>query len=244
MRLIRQPDGRLRVEVAMPEPGPGGQTVAREAVARALAIDPSLIDVVQVDTSELPNDDGVGASRVTGSLSFAAGAAAEAMRQSDGGAVAVVSQPETAPPLTSFCVQVAQVAVDPESGQVLVLEVLSAVDVAEVIDPPAHRQQVEGGAAMGFGFACLEDLDIRDGRAWAANMGEFRIPTADDVPRWKTVLVPGARGLGALNVKSAGELSNSPTAAAIANAVANACGVRVRDLPLTADKVHRALVSR
>ncbi|HKC18141.1 MAG TPA: xanthine dehydrogenase family protein molybdopterin-binding subunit [Candidatus Dormibacteraeota bacterium] len=243
LRLITQPGGRLRLEVAMPEPGPGGQSVARDAIARALAIDPSSIDVVQVDTSELPNDDGVGASRVTGSLSIAAADAAAAMRESDGGPVTVVSRPEAVPSLTSFCVQVAQVAVDPESGRVLVLEVLSAVDVAEIINPPAHRQQIEGGAAMGFGFACLEDLDMREGRAWAANMGEFRIPSTEDVPRWKTVLVPGARGLGALNVKSAGELSNSPTAAAIANAVANACGVRMRELPLTADKVYRTLVS-
>lgn len=244
LRLIPQAGGRLRVEVAMPEPGPGGQTVAREAIARALAIDPSLIEVVQVPTGELPNDDGVGASRVTGSLSYAAGKAADALRGAGGQPVVVTSQPEAASPVTSFCVQIVQVAVDPESGQVRVLEILSAVDVAEILNPPAHRQQIDGGAAMGFGFACLEDLDLREGRVWAANMGEFRIPSAEDVPRWKTVLVPGARGVGPLNVKSAGELSNSPTAAAIANAVADACGVRIRDLPITADRVHLALSSR
>lgn len=243
MRLIPLPEGRLKVEVAMPEPGPGGQTVAREAVSRALGIEASLIEVAQVATDGLPNDDGVGASRVTGSLSFVAGKAAEALRSSGGEPVVVSSQPDEAPPVTSFCVQIAQVAVDPESGQVRVLEVLSAVDVAEILNPAAHRQQIDGGAAMGFGFACLEDVDMREGRVWAANLGEFRIPSAEDVPRWKTVLVPGARGVGPLNVKSAGEVSNSPTAGAIANAVAAAGGVRIRDLPITAEKLYRALAT-
>jgi len=148
------------------------------------------------------------------------------------------------PALTSFCVQVAQVAVDPGSGQVRVLEVLTALDVAEIVNPAAHRMQIEGAAAMGYGFACLEDLLVDDGRVWAASLGEFRTPSAEDVPHWRTVLVPGARGLGPLNVKSAGELANSPTAPAIANAVAAACGARVRDLPITAEKVYWALNSR
>lgn len=229
LRLEPRPEGRLHAEVAMPEPGPGGQTVARRALARALNLDVTKIDVEQVATDRLPGDDGVGASRVTGTLSFLAAKAAEAWR---GEPVTVVSDPDDVPEVTSFCVQAAQVAVDPESGQVKVLEVLSAVDVAEVINPAAHRMQIEGGAAMGFGFACLEDLG-----------GEFRIPTADDVPAWVTVLVPGGKGVGALNVKSVGEVSNSPTAAAIANAVAAACGARIRDLPISAEKVFRACSS-
>ena len=68
-------------------------------------------------------------------------------------------------------------------------------------------------------------------------MGEFRIPSAADVPVWRTVLVEGGRGVGALDVKAVGELANVPTAAAIANAVAAASGARVRDLPITAEKV-------
>lgn len=243
LRLIPKAGGRLRAEVAMPEPGPGGQSVAREAIARALAVDAATIEVVQVGTDALPNDDGVGASRVTGTLSFAAKRAAQALAQSHGEPVTVVSQPDEEMPVTSFAVQIAQVAVDPESGQFRVLEILTTVDVAEIINPAAHRFQIEGGAAMGFGFACLEDLDIREGRVWAANMAEFRIPTAGDVPRWKTILVRGGRGVGPLNVKSAGELSNSSTAPAIANAIAAACGARIRQLPITPAKVHQSLTT-
>ncbi len=166
-----------------------------------------------------------------------------AQKRQSGGTepVTVLVEPRDVPSVTSFCVQVAQVAVDPESGQVKVLEVLTAVDVATVLNPQAHRMQIEGGAAMGFGFACLEDLEISEGRVWAANMGEFRLPSARDVPAWKTVLVPGGQGVGGLDVKAVGELANVPTAAAIANAVAAACGVRVRDLPIRAEKVHGLL---
>ena len=227
LRLLPTPSGGLLAQLATPEPGPGGQTVARQALARALDLDPARIEVEQVATGELPGDDGVGASRVTGTLSFLAARAAEALRCEP---VTVLSEPEQVPEVTSFCVQVAQVAVDPESGQVKVLEVLSAVDVAEIVNPAAHRMQIEGGAAMGYGFACLEDLK-----------GDFHTPTAEDVPAWATVLVREGKGVGALNVKSVGEVSNSPTAAAIANAVAAACGARVRDLPITAEKVRRAL---
>ena len=242
LRLQPGAGGSVVVEVPMPETGTGAHTVVREGLARALGKDPSLIDVRQVSTAALPHDDGVGGSRVTGALSQAVAEAAAAFERSGSDRpVTVVIEPGAGPPVTAFCVQLAQVAVDPETGQVRVLEVLTAIDVAEIVNPAAHRLQVEGGAAMGFGLACLEDLVIGEGRVWAANMGEFRIPSTVDVPVWRTVLVEGGRGVGALNVKSVGELANVPTAAAIAGAVADAVGVRARALPLTAEQVYARL---
>lgn len=243
LRLLPHGEG-IVAEVPMPETGTGAHTVVREGLARELAIEPGLVEVRQVSTAALPHDDGVGGSRVTAALSKAVAEAASAFI--DGGsseAVTVVVDPGDTPQVTAFCVQIAQVAIDPLSGQVRVLEILSAVDVAEVVNPHAHRLQIEGGAAMGYGLACLEDLVMRDGRVWAANLGEFRIPSTVDVPAWRTVLVEGGRGVGALGVKSVGELSNVPTAAAIAGAVADAAGVRVRDLPITAEKVYALLRS-
>jgi CO/xanthine dehydrogenase Mo-binding subunit len=235
-------DGAVIAEVALPEQGGGVHTVVTEGLARLLDLDRARIDVRQVSTAELPADDGVGGSRVTAALSVATAQAAAAFRAVGGREpVTVVADPSAEPSVTSFCVQIAQVAVDPESGHVRVLEVLTAADVAEVVNPSAHQLQLEGGAAMGYGLACLEDLVIEEGRVWAANLGEFRIPSTVDVPAWRTVLVPGSRGLGGLGVKAIGELGNVPTAAAIANAVANAVGVRVRDLPITAEKVYAAL---
>lgn len=126
------------------------------------------------------------------------------------------------PQVTSYCVQVATVAVDQETGHFRVLDLLTAVDVANIVNPTAHQMQLDGGAVMGFGFACLEGLRIEEGQVWAGNLGEFKLPSVQDVPPLRTVLVRGARGAGAFNVKSVGELSNVPTAAAIANALADA----------------------
>jgi CO/xanthine dehydrogenase Mo-binding subunit len=244
LRLLPVPGG-LVVEVGFPEQGSGTHTVVRDGLARALGLRPEAIAVRQVPTADLPHDDGVGGSRVTSSMSSAIAKAAEAWRSRTGDeAVLVVTEREQERPVTSYCVQLAQVAVDPESGRVRVLELLTAVDVAEVVNGRAHRMQLDGAAAMGYGYACLEDLDLRDGQVWAATLADYRLPTSAEVPRFRTVLVGGGRGLGALDVKSAGELANVPTAAAIANAVAAAAGVRVRDLPITAERVFVALSGR
>ncbi len=242
LRLQPGEGGSVLAEVPMPETGTGAHTVVREGLARALRKDSGQVEIRQVSTSALPHDDGVGGSRVTGALSQAVAEAAAAFEAagSDRPVTAVI-EPSARPRVTAFCVQIAQVVVDPESGQVRVLEVLTAIDVADIVNPAAHRVQVEGGAAMGFGLACLEDLVISEGRVWAANLGEFRIPSTVDVPAWRTVLVEGGRGVGALNVKSVGELANVPTAAAIAGAIADAVGVRARDLPLTAGQVYAGL---
>jgi CO/xanthine dehydrogenase Mo-binding subunit len=241
---LRPSGAGVVVETALPEQGGGSHTVLRDGLARQLGLDADQVEVRQVSTAELPPDDGVGGSRVTAALSIAVAEAAAAFEAADREPVTVEVEPSNVPPVTSFCVQVAQVAVDPGSGQVRVLEVLTAVDVAGVVNPGAHLLQLEGGAAMGFGLACLEDLVIREGRVWAASLGEFRIPSAADVPALRTVLVEGGRGIGALDVKAAGELSNVPTAAAIANAVADAVGVRVRDLPITGEKVWNEALAR
>jgi CO/xanthine dehydrogenase Mo-binding subunit len=242
VRLIPAGAG-VRAEVPMPENGAGGHTAVRNGLARLLGLEPRLVEVVQVPTDALPHDDGVGGSRVTAGLSRILARAAAAYREQGGREPVTVETGDAGPEekLTCYCTQLAQVAVDPESGQVRVLEILSAVDVAEVLNPGSLRAQLEGGAVMGFGFACLEDLLVEEGRVWAANLGEFKLPSSRDVPALRTVLVRGARGLGALNVKPAGELTNVPTAAAVANAVAAAAGVRIRGLPLRAERVWALL---
>ena len=85
--------------------------------------------------------------------------------------------------------KIAQVAVDPETGQLKVLGLLTAVDVASIVNPLAHQMQIDGGTTMGFGFATLEDLEESDGQVWAANMGEYKLPSARDVPVYTTVIV-------------------------------------------------------
>jgi CO/xanthine dehydrogenase Mo-binding subunit len=75
--------------------------------------------------------------------------------------------------VTSFCVQIAQVGVDVETGQVFVYEVLSAHDVAEVLEPISHLSQIEGGVVMGIGYALREDLGIEEGQVSAGHLGDY-----------------------------------------------------------------------
>lgn len=242
MRLLPAHDGTLCVEVAFPETGTGSHTLVRNELAAALGIDPAAIAVRQVGTASLPYDAGVGASRVTVGLTNAVHHLAEAWAARDGdGPIEVVTEAGGEDLVISFCAQVARVAVDPDTGQVRVLEIVTAADVARVLRPRSHQLQLDGGTVMGFGFACFEDLLDTDGQVWASNLSEFRLPTAADVPPLRTVLVEGGRGVGPANVKLVAELSNVPTAAAIANAVANAAGCRIRTLPITAERVYWAL---
>ncbi len=141
---------------------------------------------------------------------------------------------------TNYCVQVAQVGVDVETGQIFVLQFTSAHDVAEIIEPVSHRGQIEGGIAMGIGFALSEDLGIVDGQVTAAHLGEYKLPTMSDMPPLTVVMLPDGIGVGPRNVKSIGEMGNVPAAAAIANAVSDALGVCMDSLPLTAEKVFAA----
>ena len=142
---------------------------------------------------------------------------------------------------TSFCVQIAQVGVDEETGQVFLYEMVTAVDTAEILDPLTHQAQVEGGVVMGIGGALTEDLGIQDGQVAAAHMGEYKLPSIADMAALRTVLLPPGKGVGPCNIKAIGELTNVPTGAAIANAVADAVGVRIDSLPITAEKVYQAL---
>ncbi len=232
----------VTVRIPTPETGTGSHTVVRDAVARALDVTRERVRVEHVSTAALPQDDGAGGSRVTASVSEAIRLAVERLRAQGGrGSVTVVVDRQTVRPLTSFCIQLAQVGVDAETGRITVYEVLTAVDVAEVLEPALHQVQIEGGVAMGYGFACLEDLAIVEGQITAVHLGEYKLPSLRDVPRMPVVLVRGGCGIGALNVKAIAELSNVPVAAAVANAVADAVGVRLTRLPMTAETVYAAL---
>ncbi|MBI2885755.1 MAG: xanthine dehydrogenase family protein molybdopterin-binding subunit [Chloroflexi bacterium] len=143
--------------------------------------------------------------------------------------------------ITSFCVQVADVQVDPETGQVTVERIVSAHDVGTIINPLGHQGQIEGGIIQSLGFATSEELVIEEGRVTTLHLGEYKLPVMKDIPELVTVLVQHPEGPVPYAGKAIGEVSNCPVAAAIANAVEDAVGVRITDLPITAEKVYRAL---
>jgi 4-hydroxybenzoyl-CoA reductase subunit alpha len=142
----------------------------------------------------------------------------------------------------NFVAYMAEVDVDRETGQTQVRKVTLVADVGTIINPVAHRGQFVGGFAGGIGTALMEDLVIDDGKVATPSLGEYKLPTAMDMPPLQIVLVPTTVGPGPFGAKMAGEATNSQVAPAIANAIANAVGVRITETPLTAERVRRALL--
>ncbi|MGH7829430.1 MAG: molybdopterin cofactor-binding domain-containing protein, partial [Candidatus Binatia bacterium] len=141
----------------------------------------------------------------------------------------------------SMCAQVAEVEVDPETGQVKLRSLISAHSTGTVLNPLMHQGQIEGGAVMGVGYALMEHLMIADGRVTSTHFGDYKIPTMMDVPPMKTSVTERPKGAGPYNSMPIGETANIAVAAAIANAVEDAVGVRIKSLPITAEKVLSAL---
>jgi CO/xanthine dehydrogenase Mo-binding subunit len=147
-------------------------------------------------------------------------------------------------PEAALCVQVAEVDVDAETGQVSLRQFTSAHSTGTVLNPLMHQGQIDGGVVMGMGYALMEGVMIDGGTVVTTNFGESKIPSIRDIPALKTVIQEFPVGNGPYGGMSIGEPPVVPTAAAIANAVADAVGARIYDLPITAEKVLRALRAR
>ncbi len=145
------------------------------------------------------------------------------------------------PHVTAFTAQVVELEVDPETGQISLLDVVTAHDVGTIINPLGHQGQIDGGLVQGIGFGMIEEMRAEEGRISTVSLGDYKIPNIKDIPPLQTVLVQEALGPVPFQGKSIGENSITPITAAIANAVYDAVGVRIRDLPITAEKVYRAL---
>jgi CO/xanthine dehydrogenase Mo-binding subunit len=141
----------------------------------------------------------------------------------------------------SMCVQVAEVAVDPETGQIELKKFTSTHNTGTVLNPLMHQGQIEGGTMTGIGYALMEQVVINDGKVGTTHFGEYKIPTIKDVPPFRSSVTEQPKGAGPYNSMPIGETANIPTAAAIANAIEDACGVRIKSLPITAEKVYEAL---
>ncbi len=134
-----------------------------------------------------------------------------------------------------------EVGVDTDTGEVRVYDALQVVDVGTVINPTAHEGQLNGGFAFGLGAALMEELPVgSDGRVGALSLGEYKLPTQMDMPPKRTILLRTEVGPGPFGAKAVGEVTNSGVAPAVANAVHDAVGVRVVNLPITAEKILNA----
>lgn len=136
----------------------------------------------------------------------------------------------------------AEVEVDEETGAVVVLQYVSMADVGQAIHQQQCEAQDEGGAMQGLGATLFEALISEDGQILNPNLIDYRIPAFPDLPAsFHTVLLQNANGPGPFGAKGIGESGIFCVAPAIGNAIAQATGVRLHDLPLTPERVWRAL---
>jgi CO/xanthine dehydrogenase Mo-binding subunit len=167
--------------------------------------------------------------------------ATEMIRQGDERAHAQVTHAPERSANQLFCGQAAEVEVDPETGAVHLRKIVTVQDVATIINETGHQGQIDGCVVQGVGLALTEELGVEDGHVTTQNLGEYKIPSMPDVPELVTINVPADTGPGPFNAKGIGETPHVPTAAAIANAVADAAGAPMYQLPLTAERVLQAI---
>lgn len=135
----------------------------------------------------------------------------------------------------SFSAQAAEVEVDLETGEVQVLRVIAAHDVGKVINPLGFLGQVEGGVMMGLGNAITEHFIVEEGLVFTDRLARYRIPGILHTPEIISIPVEHPAADGPYGAKGVGEISSIPTTPAITNAIYNACGVRIKRLPVDQD---------
>lgn len=141
-----------------------------------------------------------------------------------------------------FEAQVAEVEVNQETGEVTLLKVWDAHDIGKAINPQSVEGQIEGSLAMGIGYTFLENLRFdQKGRPANGNFANYRLPRAVGMPPVETILIETNDPEGPFGAKGMGEASLLPTSAAIANAIYDAAGIRLKELPFTPDKIIKAL---
>ncbi len=141
-----------------------------------------------------------------------------------------------------FYAQFAEVEVDTETGQVRVTRMVNALDLGRAINPTLASGQVEGAVAMALGYALSEEIKLDDkGRVRNPGFVDYKLFSTLDMPQMTTILVEDPEPSGPFGAKSAGEVPVNGAAPAIANAIFDAIGVRIRDLPITPEKILAAL---
>ena len=137
----------------------------------------------------------------------------------------------------SFAAQAVIVAVDDKTNDIQILKVISASDVGEPINPQGIRGQIEGGILMGMGYGLSEEFRLEKGRPVTDRYSKLGLLRTTHTPEMVAISVSDEHPAGPYGAKGMGELPMSPTAAAIANAVYDAVGIRVYSLPITKEKI-------
>ncbi|HMA61894.1 MAG TPA: molybdopterin cofactor-binding domain-containing protein [bacterium] len=151
--------------------------------------------------------------------------------------------PQQSPP--PFIAQFAEVEIDQETGQIEVLEFVSAVDCGQAINPKLAEGQVEGAAVNGISYALTEEYKFSSkGHLKNKNFRDYKIFTAADMPKMETILVESYEDSGPFGAKSVGEIGINGPLPAIANAIYDAVGIRLYNPPFTASKIYGKMQER
>ena len=143
--------------------------------------------------------------------------------------------------LFSYAAHLAYVEVDELTGEIEVKTYLSASDCGRVINPQIYEQQIQGGIAQGLGYALSEDFVVKDGKGLTPDLSTYIIPTTLDVPEMVSIPVEIGEPTGPFGLKGIGEISINGPLPAVANALADACGIRISRSPFTPERVLTAM---
>ncbi len=258
------PDNRLQIWIGAADMGQGAETLFWQVAAQTMGFPLERVQVCTTDTRFTPDGNFSAGSRQTYVSGRAVQMAVEELKKAMEvhGVSAyeemkakelptiykAINKPETTKldpadghgvpwETYSFGVQMAEVAVEMETGKIKVLKVTAISDLGTVINRQIVEGQIEGAIVMGLGYALTEEFvyNLTD------NFAKYRIPRAKDAPRMEVITLDIPRKKGPFGASGTAEYADAPTAPAIMNAVANACGARIRDLPATPEKVKEAL---
>jgi 4-hydroxybenzoyl-CoA reductase subunit alpha len=144
-------------------------------------------------------------------------------------------------PAYSYGVQALEIDVDPETGKIKLLNCVTAHDCGQPINPLGLHGQLEGAIAMAAGYGFLEDLPMEDGKILNPNLVDYKVMRAPEMPETEVIEIETYEPEGPFGAKEAGEGLTNPTAAALGNALFDALGISVKQLPITPEKVVNAL---
>jgi CO/xanthine dehydrogenase Mo-binding subunit/aerobic-type carbon monoxide dehydrogenase small subunit (CoxS/CutS family) len=252
-RIAQRAGGGYTLRVGTAEFGNGTATVHRQLAAQALGVDVADIELLQSDTDLVDHDTGAFGSTGTMVAGLATLRAAQELAE----LVAAQHRPGSTPAETplaaeassdgtprtvTFNVQGFRVAVRPATGEIRILHSVHAADAGVVINPRQCRGQVEGSIAQALGAALYEQVVIGgDGRVSTRTFRNYHLPQFGDVPRTEVLFARSYDEIGPLGAKPMSESPFNPVAPALANAVRDATGRRLTELPLTRDRVFGEL---
>jgi aldehyde oxidoreductase len=258
------PDDTLQVWIAASDMGQGTDTMFWQIAADTIGFPLEKVKVFTTDTEITPDGNFSAGSRQTYVSGRAVQMAVEELKKAmvENGVKTfsemkakglptlykAVNKPVTSRPdpktgqgvpweTYSFGIQMAEVAVEMKTGKVDVLKITSVHDLGTVINIQNVEGQLHGGIYMGLGYALMEDFVYTKTDTFA----KFKVPRAKDMPEMEVITLNIPRKKGPFGASGTAEYADVPTAPAIANAIYQACGARVRDLPITPEKIKKAL---